>query len=161
LIRKAIRAGKHVMTTKPFELDPQAAANVLAEAKSLGMVVHLNSPPATRPGDIQQIFNWQREHDLGRPVSAQCQTWVSYREKPDGSWYDDPKRCPVAPIFRLGIYAINDLMFLFKNPRQVSVMHSRLFTQRPTPDHALMPAANWLRSSPVSVSRRAHRIPIV
>jgi predicted dehydrogenase len=138
LVRKAIRAGKHVMTTKPFELDPVAAADVLAEAQKLGKVVQLNSPPGQRPSDMKQIFAWQKEFNLGRPVAAHWQTWAKYNEKPDGSWYDDPALCPVAPIFRLGIYAINEILFFLHDPQQVQVMHSRLFTGRPTPDHALL-----------------------
>jgi predicted dehydrogenase len=138
LVGRAIRAGKHVMTTKPFELDPRAAADVLAEAKRLGKVIQLNSPAATTPSDMKQIFDWQREHNLGRPVAAQWQTWARYNEKPDGSWYDDPALCPVAPIFRLGIYAINEILYFLHDPQKVEVMHSRLFTARPTPDHALL-----------------------
>jgi predicted dehydrogenase len=138
LVSRIIRAGKHVMTTKPFELDPQAAADVLEEARKLGKIVQLNSPAAHTPSDMQQIFDWQRQHNLGRPVAAHWQTWAHYREKPDGSWYDDPAQCPVAPIFRLGIYAINEILYFLKDPKQVEVMHSRLFTQRPTPDHALL-----------------------
>ena len=44
LIRKIIRAGKHVMTTKPFELDAAAALAVLEEARALKKIVHINSP---------------------------------------------------------------------------------------------------------------------
>jgi predicted dehydrogenase len=61
---------------------------------------------------------------------------VQTYEKADGSWYDDPAKCPVAPIFRLGIYAINDLVALFGEAERVQVLSSRLFTGRPTPDHA-------------------------
>src|SRR5947209_750794 len=136
LILKIIRAGKHVMTTKPFELDPLHAMRVLEEAAKLGRVVHLNSPsPHLRP-DLRQIREWQVEHRLGRPVAAQFQTWCSYHEPADGSWYDDPQRCPAAPIFRLGIYAINDILEFLAGPQEVHVMHSRLCTGRPTPDHA-------------------------
>jgi predicted dehydrogenase len=42
----------------------------------------------------------------------------------------------VAPIFRLGIYAINEILYFLHDPQKVQVMHSRLFTGRPTPDHA-------------------------
>jgi predicted dehydrogenase len=136
LIRKIIRAGKHVMTTKPFELDPQAAADVLEEAKRLGRVVHLNSPAPVLPGDLKQVQHWQSQYNLGRPVACRREVWASYRESADGSWYDDPKLCPVAPIFRLGIYLINDLVRLFGEAEAVQVMHTRLFTGRPTPDNA-------------------------
>ncbi len=126
------------MTTKPFELDPDACRDVLEEARRLNLAVHLNSPAPTMPVDIRQIVDWQSEYRLGRPVAATWQTWCSYRETPDGSWYDDPALCPAAPIFRLGIYAINDLLYFFKDPEEVHVMHSRIFTGRPTPDQAML-----------------------
>jgi len=136
LIRQAIQAGKHVLTTKPFELDAVAATAVLAEARRLGRVVHLNSPGPTLPADLAQIKHWQQQYQLGRPVGCRADVWVSYREKADGSWYDDPQRCPVAPVFRLGIYLINDLVALFGEATAVQVLHARLNTGRPTPDNA-------------------------
>lgn len=136
LIRKAVDAGKHVLTTKPIELDPEAALDVLRHARRVGRVVHLNSPTPLPSSDVAQIQSWREELALGRPVAARADIWASYREEEDGRWYDDPELCPVAPIFRLGIYLINDLVRLFGKPTAVSVMSSRLFTGRPTPDNA-------------------------
>lgn len=136
LIRKIIRAGKHVMTTKPFELDPDAALSVLREARERGMCLHLNSPAPVPAPDIQQIESWRKHYDLGRPVACRADVWAGYSEKADGSWLDDPERCPVAPIFRLGIYLINDLIEIFGEPAEVQVFASRLTTGRPTPDTA-------------------------
>lgn len=135
-VRRIVRAGKDVMTTKPFDLDPDATLDVLREAKRLGRVVHLNSPAPVLPPDLLRIRRWQQQYDLGRPLAARFETWANYREQPDGGWYDDPARCPVAPIFRLGIYGINDLVQFFGEGEAVQVMHARLFTRRPTPDHA-------------------------
>src|SRR5690606_1581322 len=95
------------MTTKPFEVDPDAAADVLAEAQRLGRFVHLNSPTPVMPVDLQQVLDWRDRFDLGRPVGCRLETYASYHEQADGSWLDDPERCPAAPIFRLGIYLIN------------------------------------------------------
>ena len=136
LIQKIIRAGKHVMTTKPFELDPAAASAVLEEADQLGKIVHLNSPGPRLPDDLQQVRTWENEFALGRPIAFRREVWASYREQANGTWYDDPKLCPVAPIFRLGIYLINDMIRLFGPVEAVQVMHSRIFTGRPTPDNA-------------------------
>ncbi len=136
LLRKVIRAGKDVMTTKPFEVDPEAALSVLREAKRLKRIIHLNSPGPLLSDDLKQIVTWRDKFNLGRPVAARAEAWASYGETTDGSWYDDPKRCPVAPVFRLGIYLINDLAHFFGEPRDVQVLHSRLLTGRPTPDNA-------------------------
>lgn len=136
LIERCIHAGKHVLTTKPFEADPSAALAVLREARQLGRAVHLNSPSPELPGDVAQIRDWRQEFDLGHPVACRADVWCSYNESADGSWYDDPEKCPTAPIFRLGIYLINDLVRLFGPARQVQVLQSRLLTGRPTADNA-------------------------
>lgn len=136
LLRKIIHAGKDVMTTKPFEVDPAAALAVLREAKRRRRVIHLNSPAPLLSADLEQMARWRDEFDLGRPIAARAEAWASYREKADGKWYDDAEKCPVAPIFRLGIYLINDVVHFFGEPRDVQVFHERIFTGRPTPDNA-------------------------
>ena len=136
MIRKIIRAGKHVMTTKPFEVNSEAALDVLEEANYLGKVVHLNSPSPLMPPNLQQAFKWQKQYELGRPVACRRDVWASYREKADGTWMDDPKLCPVAPMFRLGIYLVNDMIRLLGEVETVQVTHSRVFTGRPTADNA-------------------------
>lgn len=138
LIRKIIRSGKDVVTTKPFELDSKAAAAVLAETRELGRMVYLNSPCAAEPDDFATIRRWQKDYNLGRLVGGHHECWYKSVEQASGSWYDDPERCPVAPIFRLGIYGINDVVRLFGEPVEVQVMETRIFTGRPTPDLATM-----------------------
>ena len=138
LISRIVRAGRDVMTTKPFETDPAAAYRVLREAEGLGRVVHLNSPAPLWPPDLAAIQHWRREHDLGRPVACNLAVWVRYREEAKGDWYDDPAQCPVAPVFRLGIYLINDMVRLLGEAERVNVVSSRLFTGRPTADNGLL-----------------------
>ena len=137
LIRRIIRAGKHVMTTKPFELDADAGLRVLQEARELGRVVFLNSPAPVLGEDLRQILRWREEFGLGRLIFALCDCWYRSTEKADGTWYDDPSRCPAAPIFRLGIYGINDVLALVDDEvDEVQVVQARVLTGRPTPDVA-------------------------
>ncbi len=138
LIRRCLVAGKDVMTTKPFERDPQVAAAVLVDARRLGRVVHLNSPCPGMADDVAAIRDFAAEHDLGQPVQAHFTTYNSYTEQADGSWYDDPQLCPAAPIFRLGIYGLYDVIDLLGEPTAISLGHSRIRTGRPTPDAAQM-----------------------
>ena len=138
LIGKIIRAGKHVMTTKPFERSSQKARAILQEAKSLGKVVHLNSPSPLLSKAERVIKGWQEKYQLGAPVGSRCDIWADRRQEADGSWYDDPEMCPVAPIYRIGIYQLNTLMRIFGEPDRVQVFESRLFTGRPTSDNAQM-----------------------
>ncbi|MGB0370073.1 MAG: Gfo/Idh/MocA family protein [Opitutales bacterium] len=136
LLRKVIRAGKDCMTTKPFELDSAEAARVLAEARELGRFIHLNSPCATDSEDLKIINAWREKYDLGMAVGAHHECWYKTVEEADGSWYDSEDDCPVAPIFRLGIYGINDILRFLGKPDEIQVMKTRLFTKRPTPDFA-------------------------
>jgi predicted dehydrogenase len=136
LLRRIIRAGKDVMTTKPFELDPAAARSVLEEARALGRVILVNSPPPEPPDYLKQIQRWQQEHALGQPVGCRGEMLVSYHEKADGRWLDDPAQCPAAPLFRIGIYSLNDLVRVFGRVDAVQVLGSRIRTGRPTADNA-------------------------
>ena len=139
LVRKIIRAGKDVMTTKPFEVSAEETLSVLREARSMGRVVHLNSPNPRPFGELKIIKEWVDSGLIGRPTVAQASTWAYYGPAdPDGTWYDDPVRCPVAPLFRLGIYPLNSLLSIFGEPDTVQVTHSRVETRRPTPDNASM-----------------------
>ena len=136
LIGRIIKAGKDVMTTKPFELDSVKALKVLNEAKSAGRTVHLNSPAPVPDDGLIQIKEWVEKYNLNRPIACRCDVWASYREKSDGSWLDDAEKCPAAPIFRLGIYLINDLYGILGEAESVQLFQSRIFTERPTSDNA-------------------------
>ena len=136
LIARILSAGRHVITTKPFELNLAAAEAVLCEAQERRLAVHMNSPAPVPAADIAQIKIWEDRHRLGAPIAMRAATWADYREHPTGSWYDDPERCPAAPILRLGIYFLNDFAALLGTPTRVYVSQSRIFTARPTADNA-------------------------
>jgi predicted dehydrogenase len=138
LLREILRAGKDVMTTKPFELDAEEAEDILREAQSLGRVIHLNSPGPEPTLDLAQIQTWVEEFDLGRLVGARGEVWAPYLEKADGSWMDDHMLCPGGAMMRLGIYLINDIIRLAGPVDQVNLVGSRVRTGRPTPDNALL-----------------------
>jgi predicted dehydrogenase len=99
-------------------------------------VIHLNSPHPTLAPDLVQIKQWMAQYDLGRVVGVRADTWAPYFEEADGSWYDDPKQAPGAPIFRLGIYLLNDIIQLIGMPDLVYLVQSRIRTGRPTSDNA-------------------------
>jgi len=136
LIRRIIRTGRHVITTKPLEMNAEAMQDVLCEARRLGCIVHCNSPGPILSQDLKVIRKWIHQYDLGQPVGAHADVWASYREVADGSWYDDPIRCPAAPIYRLGIYLINDLVRLLGKVEKVQMLESRILTGRPTSDNS-------------------------
>jgi predicted dehydrogenase len=136
LIERVLETERHVITTKPFEFDSAAAEAVLGEASRRALAVHMNSPAPVPADDIARIKRWEQEHQLGAPIAMRASTWANYRELPNDSWYDDPVRCPAAPICRLGVYFLNDFAALLGEPVRVHVMHSRIFTGRTTADNA-------------------------
>jgi predicted dehydrogenase len=138
LLRRCIAARKDVMTTKPLEVDAEAAQAVLEEARAAGIVIHLNSPNPGLGRDLRAMRELQRTQDLGRLVQIQGEVHASYHEERDGGWYDDPVRCPVAPLFRIGIYLLNDILALMASaPTAVQVLTGRVRTGRPTPDQGM------------------------
>ncbi|MBE6386506.1 MAG: Gfo/Idh/MocA family oxidoreductase [Lentisphaerae bacterium] len=139
LIRKCIAAGKHVLTTKPFELDPQEAYSVLKEAREKNIVVHLNSPNPVPTEEMVQVEKWKRDYNLGRVVAGNFEVMMDKNEVPDGSWYDDPELCPAAPLYRIGIYALNDMIAIFDDaPVAAFCVDTRIRTGRPTADNAIL-----------------------
>lgn len=136
LVDKAINSGKAVLTTKPFDSSSDETLRVLRKSKELGIPVMMNSPSPQPRGEMQQIEKWVKEYNLGRPIAYRASTWCSYREKPDNSWYDATELCPAAPIYRLGVYLLNDLCRFFAPVKDVQVLSSRIFTERPTADNA-------------------------
>ena len=138
LVSKILQKGRHVLTTKPFELEVAEAERALKEAKERGLVVHMNSPAPLPSSDVATIQDWIEKYDLGRPLAFHAKTWSNYREQPNRTWYDDPEQCAAAPILRLGVYFLNEFASFMGQPRSVHVVQSRIFTQRPTSDHAHM-----------------------
>ncbi len=139
LIDQILDAGKAIMTTKPFETDADEALRVLKRAEKMGIPLFSNSPPPVPADDIACIHEWQEKYELGRLVAYEASNWASYREKPDGSWYDDPKLAPAAPLLRLGVYCMDDLTtFIPDDIKTMDVIQSRVFTKRPTADNAMM-----------------------
>jgi predicted dehydrogenase len=141
LIRRAIRAGKHVLTTKPFELSEPDARRALEEAADAGLVIHLNSPSPRGGADIRQIREWCNTFSLGAPIGFHAETWADYHESPSGDWKDDPSLCVAAPILRIGVYFLNDFLPLLGEPVSLHAEASRIRTARPTADNAQISVA--------------------
>jgi predicted dehydrogenase len=136
MLHKTIAAGKNIITTKPLDVNPDRGLAMLLEARRRGRVLHLNSPHPILAPDLAQIRRWESEYDLGRMVACRGEMWAPYHEQADGSWYDDPERAPGAPIFRLGIYPLTDIVELYGLPETVYLQQSRIRTGRPTADNA-------------------------
>jgi predicted dehydrogenase len=135
-VEKIVRAGKDVITSNPIDLDPNRTIGVLEEARNSGRVVHLNSPCTPVTADMEQIAFWRRRFDLGEPLNARSENWAPPDKTIRGKWYENPRRCPIIPILRLGVSAINDLVQVFGPGEAVQLVQARQFTKFAPPDHA-------------------------
>ncbi len=138
MIEQSLLTGKHVMATKPFEDDAGAARRALNMARMRGKIVHLNSPAPLSCDEFIRFREWNEEFSLGRPVTAFWETHARYSEQADGSWMDNPGLCPAAPIFRLGIYGISDLVELCGPAAECRIIQNRTETGRPTMDNGML-----------------------
>jgi predicted dehydrogenase len=134
LVSQCVRAGKHVMTAMPFELDPDRALTAFRDARAFKRVIHLNSPSPVPGDDLEKIQEWRQEFNLGQPIGCRAEAWANCPEPPGGG--GDGQQRPESPIFRLGICLINDLVRLFGAARKVSVLSSRAASGRSTVDNA-------------------------
>lgn len=136
LLNKLLDNDKHIITTKPFAFDYENSELLFNKALKKNLSIQLNSPSPKISPDLKFIQYCIDTYDLGRPVGIQASVWANYNEKFDNSWYDNPDLCPVAPITRLGIYLINDIVELLGKPTDLKVVENKLRTKRPTSDNA-------------------------
>lgn len=131
----AARAGKAIRVTKPFERSVTAAREAVRVVESTGAVAIADSPPGRLTGVYKLANEMIQAGELGDIISAAAYTGSFYDNvHPDGTWYDDPVRCPGGPIYRLGIYGINFFNIILGRPVQVSATQSWVRSTRPTPD---------------------------
>ena len=137
LLERLAEAGKHIVTTKPFERSVADAEAAIAAIDRAGVVAIANSPPPRYLGAYALARQAIEAGHLSLITTANAFTWSDYGPtEPNGSWYDDPEACPVAPIYRLGIYMINLFNVFLGRPVSVSVQEGRVQTRRPTSDIA-------------------------
>lgn len=138
IIEQIIDAGKDVITTKPFSFDYEVTRKLFDKASLKNRIIHLNSPTPELSEDIRQIKAWEKDYNLGPVIACQASTWIRYHEKQTDNWMCDPELCPVAPISRIGIYTISDLVSLMGEVEDMNVLSSQIFTERRTPDNAML-----------------------
>ena len=138
LIRTVAQAGKHLITTKPFERSVSEAVAAHEAVERTGVAAMVNSPPPFYVGGYAPVREAIASGRLPVVTTASAFVWGNYGPtEPDGSWYDDPEACPAAPIYRLGIYAINFFNVFLGRPVSVTVQEGRIQTRRPTSDIAV------------------------
>lgn len=128
VIKKALHAGKHVHTEKPFAMKVEEARELVELAKEKGL--RLTSAPTTIMGESQQaLAKLVREGKLGT-------VRVAYAEVNHGrieSWHPNPEPFyEVGPLWDVGIYQITLMTAILGPVRRVHGYQKLLSPNRVT-----------------------------
>jgi len=124
---RAIRAGKHVFTEKPFALDRESGKALLAEANRLGLRV-ATAPDTFLGAGLQAAKREIEGGRVGRPLTALALLQASGPE----SWHPNADFLyakGAGPLFDMGPYYLTALVQNFGAVKRVAATAS---TSRPT-----------------------------
>ncbi len=125
---KALEAGKHVYSEKPFATTTEDGEKVLALAQAKGLAVG-NAPDTFLGGRWQTVRRLMDEGVIGRPtgVAAFVGTHGVERHNPNPDFY---YKTGGGPLFDLGPYYLTAMVFLLGPIARVSGLSRRTFDRR-------------------------------
>jgi len=120
---KAVNAGKHVWSEKPFSLDRESGLGLLKTADAAG--VRLGCAPDTFLGaGLQTARRMIERGDIGAPLTA-----LTLMQSPGPeSWHPNPAflfQDGAGPLFDIGPYYLTTLVQTFGSIRRVAAFGSR------------------------------------
>lgn len=141
-----IRAGKSLLAEKPFGIDANAAASVMAAiAEHPESFVRVSSEMPFFPG-AQLAIRYVQSGALGQIVEARSAFLHSSdldRTKPV-NWKRQSQYCGEAGVLNdLGLHALHVPLRLGWHPESVFAVLQDLVPERPGPDGALVPSDTW------------------
>ncbi|UVJ40156.1 Gfo/Idh/MocA family protein [Arthrobacter sp. CJ23] len=120
---RAVRAGKHVWSEKPFALDRSSGTQLLKEAEAAGM--RLGCAPDTFLGaGLQTARRLIEAGRIGRPLTGLTLFQVPGPE----SWHPNPAflfQNGAGPLFDMGPYYLTALIQTFGSIRRVAALGSK------------------------------------
>ena len=139
----ALEAGKHVLCEKPFALDlAEARAMVLAAERSPGFLACASSRQRVSPVH-QTARRLIDAGSLGDVYYAYYRMWrvrgrPGQHYAPESPWFLDSSIAGGGVIMDIGVYAIDSVLWLLRNPTVVSVTaQTRRIPEVPPPDGVL------------------------
>lgn len=118
LTRRALRAGMHVWTEKPFALDRASGHELLDEARQLGLRVAA-APDTFIGAGLQTAFRAIANGMIGTPLTA-----LALMQSPGPeSWHPNPEflfQGGGGPLFDIGPYYLTALVQSFGSARKVT-----------------------------------------
>ncbi|HEX4815066.1 MAG TPA: Gfo/Idh/MocA family oxidoreductase [Nonomuraea sp.] len=125
---ESLRAGKHVYGEKPFAMDPDEGAKILAEAANLGLRAG-GAPDTFLGAGLQSAAHALRSGLIGEPVGVAAATQSLGPE----SWHPNPEffyQPGGGPLFDLGPYYLTALVSLLGPVARVAATTRRARDQR-------------------------------
>lgn len=137
-----MEAGKHVLTEKPFALDPADADRMVRTAERVGKYLACCSGRGRfTPTQTQACAMWE-SGELGAVYHIRS-TSLRFRGRPghhilrQSAWFLDHRRAGGGVIMDGSVYTIDSVLWMMGNPRVLSVTAAmRQFTEEPPPSDA-------------------------
>jgi predicted dehydrogenase len=130
----ALRAGKHVLVTKPLATTLADAAAMIAAAKEGGRVLSVGHQSRRHPA-LRRLKTLVDSGALGTPRLIEGNTSSpSGFSVTAGDWRSREAECPGGPLMQLGIHYIDNFQHLLGPVRTVSAWMSRTAASAVDPD---------------------------
>ena len=131
VVRRALKAGKHVACVKPMAMTLRQADALIELAERQGCVLWSFDQSGRRRAS-PRLKSLIERGGIGQPVSFYQTMWAGlpkpWYDRTGPSWWVDPERAPFGAWADHAIYTIDMLRFLFD--AEVEVVHGEIANKR-------------------------------
>lgn len=121
----ALRAGKHVLVTKPIATTLEDAAAMIRTARETGRVLAVGHQSRRHPA-LRRLKQAVDAGELGRPHLIEGNTSSpTGLTLAAGHWRGRPEECPGGPLLQLGIHYVDNFQHFLGPIRTVSAWMGR------------------------------------
>ena len=120
---KALQAGKHLYSQKPFALTVEEATTLIEEARKRGLKMSISPIHMLRP-EIQEAKRLIEEGVIGKVAFARCSSshggpeYFQYRDV-DPTWFYEPG---AGPMYDMGVHGLHQVTGLLGPARSVACL---------------------------------------
>lgn len=134
----ALRAGKHVLVTKPVATTLRDAADMIAAAREGDRILAVGHQSRRHPA-LRELKRLVEAGDLGAPrlVEGNTSSPTGLSAAPD-EWRAQAEECPGGPLLQLGIHYVDNYQHLLGPVGEVTARFSKLGRGAIDPDTAIV-----------------------